>query len=293
MTRRRRSSFFLTRATQAAATARWSALVIAAVVLGCASGEDARARRAAQADGSADTLTYTMHAVRRAKGDCRRPGEDTTALPCVSVALSYPIVDSAPVAAVADSVRAFVRRMAFTQFYDSIPAPDGDSAAASFVAAYDAAYREMPERWQLWSREEHVSVACNTPDVVGLRAEGNQYTGGAHPIGLVFLASYDAHTGERLRPETLFAADSLPAVAAAAERAFRRERDIPPEQSLADAGFIFFENDRFHLPDQMLVCPDSVTFHFNPYDVGPYVLGPTTFSLAREEVEAFLRAGRG
>ncbi|HEX6630593.1 MAG TPA: DUF3298 domain-containing protein [Gemmatimonadaceae bacterium] len=271
----------------------WGALALAVALLGCTGGDGgATHERPASASAVPDTLRYTMHTVRRAEGDCRRPDADSAAVPCVAVELTYPLLDSTTATPLADSVRAHVRRTAFTQFDDSVAAPDGETAAAAFVAAYRAAHREMPGRQQLWSRVERVSVACNGPDVVGLRAEGDQYTGGAHPISFAFLASFDARTAERLRASTFFLPDSLPAVTAAAERAFRREREIPPAQSLADAGFIFFEGGRFTLPGEMLVCPDSVTFHFNPYDVGPYVLGPTTFALPMTEVAGWLRPRR-
>lgn len=281
-----------TAARPTATRAPWGALTLAVVLLGCGAGDAARARPTTRASAAPDTLRYAMRTVRRDEGDCRRPEVDSSAVPCVSVELTYPVLDSASATPVADSVRAYVRRTAFSRFDDSVAAPDGETAAGSFVAAYRAAHRELPERRQLWSRDERVSVACNGPDLVGLRAEGYQYTGGAHPISFTFLASFDARTAERLHAATLFLPDSMPAVMAAAERAFRREREIPASQSLADAGFIFFEEGRFTLPEEMLVCPDSVTFHFNPYDVGPYVLGPTTFALPMTEAAGWLRPRR-
>ena len=40
----------------------------------------------------------------------------------------------------------------------------------------------------------------------------------------------------------------------------------------------------------MLACDDRVTFRFDAYDVAPYVMGPTEFSVPVAELRAYLRA---
>jgi hypothetical protein len=60
----------------------------------------------------------------------------------------------------------------------------------------------------------------------------------------------------------------------AAESEFRRARNVPPSQTLGEAGFTF-ENDAFALPQNFAVTDKGISLHYNPYEVGPYVMGAT------------------
>ena len=91
------------------------------------------------------------------------------------------------------------------------------------------------------------------------------------------LASFDPATGRRLGLSDWVS--DMAAATAAGERAFRDQRDIGEGQSLAQAGFIFFEDGRFALNDNVMLCGDMLTFHYNPYEIGPYSIGPTDLDL--------------
>lgn len=237
-----------------------------------------------------DTVRHAERVVARAEGECRREMLDTAAVPCVTVEIRYPELD-APVRTVADSLAAMVWLWAFSSVdEDTTAAPSAEAAADGFVAGYREAVAASGDRVQLWELERAVTVACNTPRVVGLRIREYVYTGGAHPNTWSHLASFDARTGRRLDLAALFVTDSLPAVTRLGERAFRRERGIPAGQPLDSAGFHGFDDGRFVLPDNVLACDDAVTFHFNAYDVAPYVMGHTEFSVPTAELRPHLRA---
>ena len=268
-----------------------AAAPVALLLAACTGGAD---RGAAAAAASPDTLRYTRQVVERNQGTCRRTGVDTADLPCVSVAITYPAVDSAIVPALGEAVRAFV--LATAGAVDEAPPPNTiDSAAIHFVAQYEDAAgalangsaRDFPE---VWSLQRDVSVVCNTPDVLSLRAEEYRYTGGAHGLQTVRLASFDPHTGRRLQLADMVT--DTAALVPIAERAFRKEKQIPDGQSLSEAGYEFFEQDRFALTDNVMQCGDTLTVRYDPYQIAPYALGPTELVLTGSAVRGLLEAPR-
>ena len=247
-------------------------------------------------DGAApagDTLRYAMRELTRS-APCPVVPDSAPPTPtdaCVEVELAFPDSIAAAVPALADSARTFVARAVLTAPFDSLPSASAESVADAFVRAFESAYQESPAPWQRWFLEQSAEVACNDGRVVGLRATGSQHTGGAHPISWERLATFDARDGRRLDLAALVVPESLPALTAAAERAFRLAREIPEGQSLADAGFTELEGGRFRLPGDALLCPDSVSFHFDAYEIAPYVVGPSDWSLPTAAVLPFLRPG--
>ena len=271
---------------------RLAAVLLAAAALAACGG---RTDAADGADGAPadDTLRYVVREVTRS-APCPVVPDSAPPTPtdaCVEVELAFPDSIVAAVPALADSVRAFVARAVLTAPFDSLPSPSAEAVADTFVRAFETAYQESPAPWQRWFLEQSAEVACNDARVLGLRGTGSQHTGGAHPIAWARLATYDARDGRRLDLAALVVPESLPALTAAAERAFRLAREIPAGTSLADAGFTELEGGRFRLPGDALLCPDSVSFHFDAYEIAPYVVGPSDWSLPTAAVLPFLRPG--
>ncbi len=257
------------------------AMVVTVVLVasaGCGAGGDGTADSSAVAP---DTLSHVPVVVERSEGDCGRGDGDTTAVPCVTVQVKYPDITGAPVAALADSVRAFVLSVAAAApgvSERTEPYPSVDSLVSSFVNQYEEYSREMPTEFpHSWLLERDVVIACNTPSIVSVRADESSYLGGAHGMTVARLASFDPATGRRLGLAD-WVSDTA-AATAAGERAFREQRDITDGQSLARAGFIFFEDGRFSLNDNVMLCDDTLTFHYDPYEIGPYSIGPTDLRL--------------
>lgn len=257
----------------------------ALLVVGCSTGErhaavagERAAPPAAAVLGgaaAADTAPWTARRVAREEGRCddaaRRgaPG----AAPCTIVRISWPEIAATPHPALGDSARRFVREAALAPVADELPSPNAEAVAETFLAVRAEAARTDSTDVSGWLLEREVTVACNEPAVLSLRAHEVQYSGGAHGMQTVRLASFDARTGRRLTLADILG-DSATATRAA-ERRFREQRDIRPGQPLADAGFVFFENDRFALTENFHICGDTVTFRYDPYEIAPYALGPT------------------
>ncbi len=104
-------------------------------------------------------------------------------------------------------------------------------------------------------------------------------------LSKAFLAAARSDSTKRLTMPAARAAEVLPVV----ERAFRRERAVPPTSTLADAGYEFPKGS-FTLDDATLaVCGSSLFVHWNAYAIAPYATGPTTRIIPLDSVPALHR----
>ena len=72
------------------------------------------------------------------------------------------------------------------------------------------------------------------------------------------------------------------------ERAFREARQLAEHSSLEEDGFTF-ANNAFVLNDNYGVNKDGLSFIFNSYEVAPYVMGPTEFTIPYEDISSLIR----
>ncbi len=209
-------------------------------------------------------------------------GEDTT-----RIALEYPDFLGAPTPEALDSLRRAVSEITLARSWGD-PAgryADTTSALEGFIAAWVDA-RAANRREPTWTFERRTSVAGDTLRLVTLRTEEFAFTGGAHPNSNVTYRVLDVFTGRTLGFDALFRAEALDSLSRAIEPAFRRARGLPPDSSLAEAGF-WFENGAFRAPRNVGVVANGVTFRFNAYEVAPYASGPTEFTVPFAAVEPF------
>ena len=63
---------------------------------------------------------------------------------------------------------------------------------------------------------------------------------------------------------------------------------MPRDSSLASAGFTF-PDGRFHVNENVAITPGGVRWHFDPYEIAPYVSGPTDFVVPFDLVRPFAK----
>jgi len=122
--------------------------------------------------------------------------------------------------------------------------------------------------------------------------DGEEFRGGAHPNSTRTYLNLRPRTGAEVTLKELLNDGALPALTAATEKQFRAERAIAPTQKFSEAGFQF-PDDKFTLSAQWSVVPKGLVFHYNAYEVAPYVVGPTTVLVGWSEVSSLLRRDAG
>lgn len=160
-----------------------------------------------------------------------------------------------------------------------------ETIADGFIKEYATMQSDDPAYDIPWTVEAACKVLHQSDKLVSIELTNYSFAGGNHPNYYVSLLNFDAQTGEELMLGDIFA-DTLK-LAQLAEKRFREVRGLTPNDSLTDAGY--FWGASFALPENIGIKGDSLYFFYNPYEIAPYVAGPTEFSIPIEEVWSVLR----
>lgn len=146
-------------------------------------------------------------------------------------------------------------------FFDTHKSFDGSVMAGAFIA------------------ECSNEVLLNNGKHLTLEIEGYTFQGGAHGSPTASVATFDAQTGKQLSWDDLITDKA--ALQTLAEKKFREVR----ADDFKD-GFNFDDTFPFKLPDNYGLTDTGIYFHYLAYEVGPYAMGNTTFTMTFEELGA-------
>lgn len=138
----------------------------------------------------------------------------------------------------------------------------------------------------MWFDETEGEVLISNGEIISIGLTNSSFYGGAHPNSYHTYLNFSPEKSKKLKVEDLFS-DTL-AVARIVEKYFREERELGADIDLNDEGF-FLMDEGFFLPANIGVKEDIFIFYYNPYEIGPYSMGPTEVVVKRTELEKYLR----
>ena len=94
----------------------------------------------------------------------------------------------------------------------------------------------------------------------------------------------DSELKEEIQLSDILSVNSLDMLNAIAENNFRRDRDIPGDLSLEEAGY-WFKDDQFRLNDNFAVGKSGLIFHFDQYEIAPYSFGPIEITIGYDQID--------
>lgn len=112
------------------------------------------------------------------------------------------------------------------------------------------------------------------------------YTGGAHGNSYTEYNLISKETGKMLSLEEVVS--DVPMFTKIAEKYFREERELSETADLNEAGF-WFDANTFTCNNNFYLSDDYLVFYYNPYEIAPYVYGPTEFEIPISEVKNILK----
>ncbi len=157
--------------------------------------------------------------------------------------------------------------------------------AQTFVAEFDSFFKSDPFP-RVWTSESHAKVYSITPSYLALAIHAYTYTGGAHGNYATVFMHYDLTDHRPLALEDLVPASFQNELTAVAERYFRQNENLGVDQSLENG--YFFDQGRFHIPDNFALERDSMLFLYNIYEIKPYVDGQTEVRVPYTEIDRLL-----
>ncbi|MFA0964213.1 DUF3298 domain-containing protein [Roseivirga sp. BDSF3-8] len=209
-------------------------------------------------------LEYTMVTLDTTLGNC----EDTETFPaCTRISLSYPDSLQGSSDLLRDSIGNLVREYVYendarAQFFKKY--------SPSLIDTLGEEYRNMT--LSKWEVTNDLSVEYNTPELVTLKFNTYQFTGGAHGNGSVVFFNFDPASGQKYSIRDLLKdpadMDSLNAVA---ETIFRQRYELG-NQSFKTAGY-WFQDNEFSLNDNFTITGQGLNFLYNAYEITSYAEG--------------------
>ncbi len=160
-----------------------------------------------------------------------------------------------------------------------------DEALENFVHNYRVYRSDFPDAIPGYEVSSASKIAFDKEQLLSLEFEDYTYYGGAHGYGSTHFINFDKEIQQVLTPETLF--KDLSAFKSFAEKRFRNQYNIGPDQDLGETGF-FFENDTFVLPQSIGFKNDQLVLLYNPYEIASYAEGQLELKFNLTEVQEFL-----
>ncbi len=151
-----------------------------------------------------------------------------------------------------------------------------EAAIASFGEGYRELIARYPDETVGWEARIEGLVRFETAKVLSISLDGYIFTGGAHGYSGRRILNFDMGRAAELESEELFS--DLEAFRQVAEAAFRKAHDIPGGKEINSTGFMFEEN-QFHLPEQIGFTPEGLLLYYNTYEVASYADGPIELTI--------------
>ena len=250
-------------------------LFVCMLLAGCGGTAQEQTEKNAPPTFTSETLT-----LERSYQDC--PSQSDS---CAYVAISYPELNGGPVA-LQNRLNERIR-----QTFRMGEAQGPDAVAEAFLGEYAAFLQDMPPASRSaaipWSYECHATAATPFPGILTLAYEEYTYAGGAHGLPSEKFVNLSTLNGQPLELEALLKPFQMKELEKAAEAAFREQHGLAEGGSINATGFIF-EEDRFALPQNMLIQEAGLYFLYNVYEIAPYAAGPQELTLPYDQIRGLL-----
>ncbi len=244
-------------------------LVLTVTVAMTARAADDKAS-AAQAVGKA--LTFAMKTVSK-KID---PPKTATNKEAIAAEINI-VVPEFTGAAGAEAAAAKINKVVQDQLLAMIgekPAASLDQMVEVFTKDYEQSFKDQPEMPGAWLLRFESGIRHADDDLLCIEISASVFTGGAHPNSTITYLVLSPKTGEPVTLDSIVPTSNTNDLLTVAEKAFRKARNLKPDETYEQAGFQF-EQNRFVLTKNFLLSKDGLAFCYNHYEIAPYAMGIT------------------
>jgi hypothetical protein len=151
------------------------------------------------------------------------------------------------------------------------------------------AYPDMPSAVMDWDYTERISAAVPAPDIVVIERYKEYYTGGAHGMQTKQYFTIDTGAVIRLSIGDLIADSGRPLLRQRIEDELRILGEVEAGEPLS-TGLFFM--DAVEIPDNFFITKGGLGFHWDPYEIAPYVVGPIEIIIPIEQLQDILISPR-
>lgn len=205
---------------------------------------------------------------------------------CPTIELKIPVAFNSGI--IADSINktVFETVKSIIDFGDKPnTATNYEQLSTSFIQAYEKIKKDFPRDHFGWEANIEGKVKYRSENLINIEINHYTFTGGAHGYAGLRSLLFDPETGKQIPNETLFKNWNLFQVFAEAK--FREKFQIPKDQPINSTGMLF-EDDIFHVAQNIFFTQKGILLHYNPYEIAPYVDGSRELLIPYEEANDYL-----
>jgi len=215
-----------------------------------------------------------------------------TSLPCkgdVCTYVSISVPEAKGVEGVSDSINHEVFKVTRSIVYfgeKPTTAKSYSELMDSFVGSYDELAKKYPADAMPWEAKIKATIDYQSDSIINIKLNNYMFTGGAHGYEGNRSLLFNAKTGRTLTYDNIL--HDKKAFTAFAEKKFRAKFKIPAGKSINATG-LFFENDKFILPQNIFYKENGLLLYYNSVEIGSFADGPKELLLPYTEIEEFLK----
>ncbi|MDT0645695.1 DUF3298 and DUF4163 domain-containing protein [Zunongwangia sp. F260] len=228
-----------------------------------------------------EALEFTNYSVEKSYEACN-PEEGE----CTFISINYPVAEGENEAA-KEINRAITNHIIeVVDYRDDKKIESIEGLADRFIENFETTASDFPE-YQIPSEASVLGeISLRTEDLISFRFSSEIFTGGAHGYSSVSFLNFNPETGATYSHEELFTSEFKEFF----EEKFREDQNIPQNEPINSNG-LFFEDDKFVLPQNIGFSQNELVLHYNAYEISSYADGNIIYRFPYAEVEEFLKVG--
>jgi len=206
---------------------------------------------------------------------------------CTMVTIDVPMAEGG--SAAADSINHSLFTVVRGIVYFGEKPTNGKSyeeVMAAFIKSYDDLMKKYNDEDMPWEAKIKGMVAYKSDSLLNIKLNYYMFTGGAHGFEGDRSLLFNPATGKMLKRSDIFKDER--AFTALAEKKFRAQYKIPAGKSINSTG-LFFDKDKFALPNAIFFSENGVQLVYNTSEVAATAEGRKEVLLPYSEVGQFLK----
>jgi len=206
----------------------------------------------------------------------------------VKVTISYPEIKDASSLKVVKALNDKINQLILGPVGEDTVFVSLEELFQKLSKSFDDLMSENPLFSAPWELERNVEVTNNAKGIFSIKFTESSFLGGIHPNTVELFSNFDLKTGKELSLPDLFVNGFEEQLRTIAEKLFREQKKLSPEQNLEEADFMF-ESNRFALNDNFYISSEGIGFFYNPYEIAAYVYGPTDLLIPYAKIKDIIK----
>ncbi|MDT0641972.1 DUF4163 domain-containing protein [Zunongwangia sp. F363] len=224
-------------------------------------------------------LQFTNYSVEKSYEECNPEEGD-----CAFISISYPVAENKTDAASRINEEIKNHIIGIVDYEEEEKSASIEELANHFIKNYETNAEDFSEYELAWEGFVFAEITKKSPELISIRFNSRMFTGGAHGYSSISFLNFNPETGKAYSHNELF----TPEFKSYFESKFREDQGIPEQDSINSTG-LFFEDDKFVLPENIGFTEEGLVLHYNAYEIASYAEGEFTYRFPYDEIDQFLK----